>query len=228
MTTSTLRDEASLRKLTLPEYNYVRRRVERRLQRVQERMGGPADEPDHILDDFFVLWRAFEVTFDLTLSKQSELMQRVRIEKIGELAKNTVADTVDHKGGINPLLRVRDFASGFTREVRKTSDGYILEWFRGDPEGSEEQVKRLRQNCQCVQAGLDAPWKWDAARKSNSYALAKILYSLRNAVFHGRFRTSVDNAPRHLNGLRQAMIELLEVRLHWMETYEPKYVREKS
>jgi hypothetical protein len=207
--------------LTPVEYEFLRRRVARRLQRVRERMEA-GDEPDDILDDFFVLWRAFESTADLvdTAGTMQQLPpDRPMIERISK----AVDITIKHRRGIRGIQRLRNFAVQFPKLVSAIKDTSLEGWFRGDPEGSPaKKCQELRTRCDSIRFGAT---NW---QRNHSRDLSKILYLLRNSVFHGGFSTSVDNAPEHLSLLRDAMVDLVEARLAWMESCRPMAIRYES
>jgi hypothetical protein len=182
------------------EREYSLRRAQRRLDRVRERRTGE-DDPEEALDDFFVLWRAFESTFDND-SRAS----------IAELARRAMAQAIEFRGAPR-CPRLFDCARKLVHEVSRSREDYLRQWFRDHPNEQHENVRDLRRKCEKLDASLRRSSNW---RADDSAKLADVLYCMRNAVFHGRLGTSLDTEPRMFAQIRDGMMELVEVRIQWL------------
>src|SRR5687768_13294172 len=115
-------------RLSPVEYEFLQRRVVRRLQRVKDRMA-TSDDPDEILDDFFVLWRAFESTADL-VDMGVELQQLPPNRSLIDRISKSVDVTIRHRRGIACIRRLRHFAIEFPKLVSQVDGDALERWFR--------------------------------------------------------------------------------------------------
>jgi hypothetical protein len=177
----------------------IRQRAERRIERVSDRMALD-DTPDDVLDDFFVLWRAFESTFDRPRHAKDLLLNRAIRATEDTLVSARVSD----------LQTTVEFARNFYDRFADTDIEYIQTWFPQNPGDRSNPAHHIRSNLHELKPALSGR-RW---RESDSRALAVILYYMRNAIFHGSFATSrLESSPRAFAGIRECMIGLVRSRL---------------
>ncbi|MGI9075919.1 MAG: hypothetical protein ACR2G6_01145 [Gemmatimonadaceae bacterium] len=168
------------------------------MERVAERRG-EHDEPDEILDDFFVLWRAYETTFE---GSGGTLLKR---------AQEATVMTINRS--IRDFPAVLRFAGNFEKQFGdRINPQYIESWF---PSYEEEKkihpATMIAGSLKHLRPALRQPSLWI---ESHSKDFATLIYYLRNAIFHGSFGTSkLVESPRAFAGIREAMEEIVARRL---------------
>lgn len=163
--------------------------VLRRVNRVRERIQ-PENEPEEILDDIFVLCRAFEATWS---DEGGESAQ----------AQEAVVETIaDH--GIEALPQVRELirALGVFRTAPSTVSA---EWFGTHPSPAESKARVVR-TVETLREAAAHPRVW-SARESRD--LGRLIYRMRCAVVHPSLDTNNDLGVTVLPALRDALIELV-------------------
>jgi hypothetical protein len=158
---------------------------------VRERISPELEEPDEILDDVFVLWRAFEATWN-RVSGESDRGQ-------AERAVTATIGVIDIRNlpGLQRLI-------GAMRPFQFASPGECAEWFPHDRLTPAEIKSRVTTQVRRLQAALQA-MRW---HDSDSRSLALLVYKIRCAVVHPSLDTTNDLARSVLPALREALIEL--------------------
>lgn len=166
----------------------------RRVTRVVERVGGDVDTPDMVLDDIFVLWRAFESTFDDSTVTDSD-KTAVALGEVIAFHGLTILKNLRRL-----LLSFRYFEYGTNSELR--------EWFGTDKSSSVDIHGYVEDAIALVEAE-NVPSRWHIA---DSRKLARILYRCRCAIFHPRLETNNRIGTMILPALREGLIELIVAR----------------
>jgi hypothetical protein len=179
----------------------TKRRAERRMERVRDALIERTD-PDEILDDFFVLWRAYETTFETADGRT--LLNRAQ--------KATATALAEHR--IQELRAIFRFTQRFYEQFGDSRDQYLAQWFPKYAEDKAVPAKMIAGSLKGLKRALDRPASW---RETHSNDLATILYYLRSAIFHGSLATTrLVREPEAFAGIREAMIELIRQRLSYL------------
>jgi hypothetical protein len=165
----------------------------RRVTRVLARAN--ADDPaEAILDDVFVLWRAFEATWE---PSQTEL----------NAAKQAVTETIAFHG-LAALTSLRNWLRQLIH-LETAHDKDLRQWLGGKDEPTRYQIERIRERLEAVLTVADRPELW---QRSHSGQVGLLLYDMRCAVIHPRLDTQHALAQRILPSLREALVELVVAR----------------
>jgi hypothetical protein len=179
----------------------TKRRAERRVERVRDDLRERKD-PDEILDDFFVLWRAYETTFEA--SAGHTMLKRAQ--------KATATALAEHR--IQELRGIWGFTKHFYEQFGDTRNRYLEQWFPKYVEENAVPAKMIAASLKDLKRALGRPELWD---ETHSNDLATILYYIRNAIFHASFGTSrLAREPEAFDGIREGMIELIRLRLRYL------------
>lgn len=165
----------------------------RRITRVRARYS-PDMRADEALDDIFVLWRAFESTFD-----------GYGFET--EQAERTILATVNHALASGPLTEVAPELlkwASLLRLLSRVGLPTLASWFNR-PELTSASAQDLLHKIAALGKSAEAPEQWS---ESDSRNAAWAMYSLRCAVFHASLETHDATAERLAPAFRAALIEM--------------------
>ena len=163
----------------------------RRVNRVRARMER-SDPTEAVLDDVFVLWRAFESTYPWPRSRT-----------LAENARIAISTAIDHVG-FDRLAQTRRLVDRL-KYFDDVSDPQLAEWLHNDVSDARDDPAVTRRRINTLVAAIQPPERWN---QSLSRSLADVLYRLRCAVIHPRIGTDSGIAERVFPALREAMIEL--------------------
>jgi hypothetical protein len=172
----------------------IPRSIVRRVNRVRQRTDPANEDPEEILDDIFVLWRAFEATWS---GKSSERNQ----------AEEAVVEAI--RGfGISAVPRVKTFVESL-RAFMTASPEEIVEWFGAGSMGPLSRKTQILSEIRSLRDATKEPTRWTA---EDSKRLGGLLYRLRCAVVHPSLNTDNRLTVPILPRLRAALIELIVTR----------------
>ena len=157
----------------------------------------PGDPTEAVLDDVFVLWRAFESTAepaaDLSLNQHT---------------RRAVTAAINHVS-VQRLNGVREFAKNLKYVARATLDE-VFQLFGDQGADKIELKERLSRTGQRLHDSVVPDVRW-TDRESRD--LAGIMYACRCSIIHSSLDTDSRLADVILRPLRSATIEL--VIAHW-------------
>ncbi len=172
--------------MTSPQVSVV---ILRRVGRVLAREG-PKDIPEEILDDIFVLWRAFESSWPAAWTESGRKKVALAIENV--LRVFALSDLPHLKRFISSL---RAIERSFHREDFEA-------WFNLS---SLSDIERLKSSV----VELVEQVAIGRSLQSRHFALlGSLFYGARNAIFHPSLETDVADKSRLLSPLRSALCEL--------------------
>ncbi len=163
--------------------------VIRRVNRVRDRIDPIAEEPELVLDDIFVLCRAFEGTWS---GEGGERQQ----------AEDATVETI-RVHGITELPALKQFVEQLRVFVTAAADEFA-EWFGSDDRLATDSKREILSIIRALQSAVDSD-KWS---EHDSRKLGKLFYRMRCAVVHPRLDTHNNLALTVLPSLRAALIEL--------------------
>lgn len=165
----------------------------RRITRVRARYTTDI-QADEALDDIFVLWRAFESTFDGYGTETDQ-------------AERAFSATVSHAMRSGPLSVVAPDMlrwCGLLRLLHRLGVPTLGAWFNR-PDLTAASAADLLQKLAAVTTAAEAPERW---KDRDSITAAWAMYSLRCAVFHASLETHDATAERLAPAFRDALIEI--------------------
>lgn len=171
----------------------------RRVNRVRaswEDRASPLRSPsvDELFDEFFILWRALEATFDRDGSHRARAVIAI-----------TQAIALE---GVFPLIDLLAF--GKSLRHLQDADGKVLSGWFSEGEFTPLEADEMRAQLAQVVRSSEMPTQWHRGRDSR--ALANILYGIRCAVFHSSLDTSNTVAIKILPALGRGMVDLILAR----------------
>ena len=143
-----------------------------------------------MLDDIFVLCRAFEQTF----SSEGGQQQQARV---------AVVETIKEHG-LDALPDVRRFVDKL-RAFETASPSEFAEWFASENDSLEQGRPRIVSVIRTLREAAAVPGRWN---ERESRRLGRLIYQLRCAVVHPSLDTHNSLALPVLPVLRDALIEL--------------------
>ena len=164
----------------------------RRVNRVQARAAAD-NTVDEILDDIFVLWRAYEATFEPG-------------GKHRERAENAALSAIAYEG-VRQLPQLLEWGRSLKR-LEFANAALLTDWFSDTPLNSV-QAEHVRARVNRVAVAAGAPDRW---HEQDSRRLATVLYDIRCAVFHASLETNAATAYEILAPLRRGMVDLIMAR----------------
>lgn len=167
----------------------------RRVNRVRERMDR-IDPAEAVLDDVYVLWRAFEGTLESGVARDRH-----------QLTQLAVSDVIEYFG-IAALPQTAAFIESL-RAFETASLSEFDQWFMQDQTETSSQRQQILSSIDRLGDAVTPPVRWS---KRESASLGDILYRMRCAVIHPRLDTDNSIVVRVLPALRSSMIELMIAR----------------
>jgi hypothetical protein len=164
--------------------------VIRRVNRVRQRIDTKDEEVEEVLDDIFVLWRAFEATWGVGTSE----IQR---------AEEAVTETISRLG-IGTFEAIPELVTAMRAFLAASQDD-CAEWFPSAHASPKEITDRVRRGVRRLQSALAPAERWNPG---DSRRLAYLMYKMRCAVVHASLDTTNHLAKPILPAVREALIEL--------------------
>ncbi len=165
--------------------------LRRRVNRVRDRIA--EDDPgDAIMDDVFVVWRAFESTFELGTGLGNRQATIAAVKQVVS------------RFGLDELPALWSYIESL-RHFEGAPHNELAQWFEGDGRGDPVSLDGIQDDCHVLQRTLEPSVRWTG---SHGYKLASIIYHNRCAVVHPNLQTTNRLVMEVLPTLRQALIEL--------------------
>lgn len=165
----------------------------RRITRVRARYTADI-QADEALDDIFVLWRAFESTFD-GYGTETDQAERAFVATVSHALRSGPLSVVAPQ-----MLRWCELL----RLLHRLGVPTLGAWFKR-PDMTPASAAGLLQQLAALTAAAEAPERW---KESDSIKAAWAMYSLRCAVFHASLETHDATAERLAPAFRDALIEI--------------------
>jgi hypothetical protein len=181
----------------------------RRVNRVRARMSPGDEAADEILDDLFVLWRAFEWAY--AQADGGGQAQRAQTAIVG----------VIEYAGMAALPATQALIRAF-KYFQRASEEELAEWFRRADAPEAYSTEAVLHRLTVLRDAVSPTLRWS---ERDSRVLGDLLYRMRCAVIHPRLDTNNVLLPRVLPALRECIIELVIARAAEMTSMPPAEAR---